>query len=121
MQAAARARDDLGGSFVVCARTDARGVEGLSSVVERAKRYVDAGADMIFPEGLASEAEFGHVAMALRGYNGINDGQGPFLLANMTEFGKTPLMSADTVGSGRWGTPWGHKRFQPGFRGGVPG
>jgi 2-methylisocitrate lyase-like PEP mutase family enzyme len=42
----------FGSEFIVCARTDARSVEGLEAVVERAKLYVDAGADMIFPEGL---------------------------------------------------------------------
>ena len=41
--------------LIVCARTDARSVEGLEAVVDRAKAYVDAGADMIFPEGLSSE------------------------------------------------------------------
>lgn len=69
-------------SFVVCARTDARGVEGLDAAIERAKAYVQAGADAIFPEGLASEEEF----EAFRA--GVS---GP-LLANMTEFGKTPII-----------------------------
>ena len=50
-------------SFIICARTDARGVEGLSQAIDRAKRYVDAGADMIFPEGLQSEEEFKAVRM----------------------------------------------------------
>lgn len=108
VESAAGARDTLGGSFVVCARTDARGVEGLESAVDRAKRYVDAGADMIFAEGLADEEEFRHVATSLRGYNGINDGLGPFLLANMTEFGKTPLIPVQTV-SAPVG-PWCHER-----------
>ncbi len=100
IQAAARVRDEevAGSGFVLCARTDARGVEGLESTISRAQRYVDAGADMIFPEGLASLEEFEAVAKALRGYNGINGGQGPFLLANMTEFGKTPLTSATRMG-----------------------
>lgn len=98
VQAAARARDALGNGFVVCARTDARGVEGLEAAVDRAKRYVDAGADMVFPEGLASLEEFEAVAKALRGYNGANGGEGPFLLANMTEFGKTPLLSTHDFG-----------------------
>jgi len=87
---AAQARDDCsGGAFLVCARTDARGVEGLDRAVERAKAYVDAGADMLFPEGLASEEEFGAFADAVRGHGG---GRGPYLLANMTEFGKTPML-----------------------------
>jgi methylisocitrate lyase len=68
--------------FLIIARTDARGVEGLDAAIERAKLYVDHGADAIFPEGLQSEQEF----EAFR--NGI---QAP-LLANMTEFGKTPII-----------------------------
>jgi len=87
---AARARDEVtGGAFIVCARTDARSVDGLDAAIERAKAYVEAGADMIFPEGLASEEEFGRVAEALRGFG---SGEGPLLLANMTEFGKTPML-----------------------------
>ncbi len=69
-------------SFIICARTDARGVEGLDAAIGRARAYVDAGADAIFPEGLESEQEF----EAFR--SGVN---GP-LLANMTEFGKTPII-----------------------------
>ncbi|HEY3781757.1 MAG TPA: methylisocitrate lyase [Fimbriimonadaceae bacterium] len=72
-------RDD---SFIIVARTDARSVEGLEKAIERAKLYVDHGADAIFPEGLESEAEF----EAFR--KGINVP----LLANMTEFGKTPII-----------------------------
>lgn len=70
--------------FVICARTDARGVEGLDCAIERGKRYVGSGADAVFPEGLQSEAEF----EAFRA--GV---EGP-LLGNMTEFGKTPLIPA---------------------------
>ncbi len=81
VRAAVEAKRDP--AFVVCARTDARGVEGLSEAVERAKRYVDAGADAVFPEGLASEEEFESFRTALPGVP---------LLANMTEFGKTPLI-----------------------------
>lgn len=69
-------------SFVICARTDARGVEGLDAAMERAKRYVGAGADAVFPEGLASEEEFEAFRKAV---------DVP-LLANMTEFGKTPII-----------------------------
>jgi len=69
-------------SFVVCARTDARGVEGLEAAIERAKAYVQAGADAIFPEGLQSEAEF----------EAFRKGVAGPLLANMTEFGKTPII-----------------------------
>lgn len=83
------------GSFIVCARTDARGVEGIDAAIDRARAYVEAGADMIFPEGLQSEAEFARVAGALRGHGAASRGAragGPYLLANMTEFGKTPII-----------------------------
>ena len=80
IRAAVEAKRDP--AFVVCARTDARGVEGLAAAVERAKRYLDAGADAIFPEGLTGEAEFETFRRAI---------DAP-LLANMTEFGKTPLI-----------------------------
>jgi len=79
--------------FVVCARTDAAGVEGFDAAIARASAYVEAGADMIFPEGLASEAEFGMFAEAMRPLPGDSQHGGPFLLANMTEFGKTPMIS----------------------------
>lgn len=50
---AAKARDEVTeGSFIVCARTDARSVYGMDETIKRAKFYIDAGADMIFPEGL---------------------------------------------------------------------
>jgi methylisocitrate lyase len=71
--------------FIICARTDAKGVEGFNAAVSRAKAYVEAGADMIFPEGLTSEEEFAAFAHALRSV------AAPYLLANMTEFGKTPM------------------------------
>jgi methylisocitrate lyase len=82
VRAAVEAKRDP--SFVICARTDARGVEGLEAAIERAKRYVDAGADAVFPEGLSSEGEFEAFRSALPDVP---------LLANMTEFGKTPLIS----------------------------
>ncbi len=72
--------------FLVIARTDARGVEGLDAAIERAKAYVQAGADAIFPEGLTSEAEF----ETFRKSSEVP------LLANMTEFGKTPIITLDT-------------------------
>lgn len=71
-------------SFLIVARTDARGVEGLDSAIDRAKLYVDSGADAIFPEGLSSEAEF----------EAFRKGVSAPLMANMTEFGKTPIISA---------------------------
>lgn len=71
-------------SFLIIARTDARSVEGIEAVVERSKLYADSGADGIFPEGLTSEFEFEQVRKAV---------EIP-LLANMTEFGKTPIITA---------------------------
>lgn len=87
---ATRARSADSG-FVVCARTDARGVEGFDAAVRRAAAYVEAGADMIFPEGLATEQEFADFATRLR--NQSSKTKGVFLLANMTEFGKTPIIA----------------------------
>jgi methylisocitrate lyase len=69
-------------SFFIVARTDARGVEGLDKAIERALLYADNGADAIFPEGLESESEFEAFRKAV---------QIP-LMANMTEFGKTPII-----------------------------
>jgi methylisocitrate lyase len=73
--------------FVICARTDAYALEGLDGAVERAKAYVDAGADMVFPEALVEEREFEAFRAAI---------DVP-LLANMTEFGKSPLLSTKTL------------------------
>jgi methylisocitrate lyase len=70
-------------NFLVIARTDARGVDGLDAAIDRAKRYVDAGAEMIFPEALADEREFAAFRAAI---------EVP-ILANMTEFGKSPLLN----------------------------
>ena len=92
---AARAAAPSG--LLICARTDARGVEGLEAAVTRAALYTRAGAAMIFPEGLQSEAEFAAFADALaradRGGRPL-----PHLLANMTEFGKTPMIPAARFG-----------------------
>lgn len=74
----------LDSNFVIIARTDARASEGLEKAIERAKRYVDAGADMIFPEALADEKEF----ETFRKQVSVP------LLANMTEFGKSKLLNA---------------------------
>ena len=82
IQAAAKAKKSR--EFLVMARTDARGVEGLEAAILRAKKYVEAGADAIFPEGLQSKSEFEEFAKAFS--------KTP-LLANMTEFGKTPYIS----------------------------
>ncbi|WP_301925410.1 methylisocitrate lyase [Corynebacterium glaucum] len=80
--AAVRERHD--DAFVICARTDAAGIEGIDEAIERAKAYADAGADMIFTEALYSEADFEQFRAAV---------DIP-LLANMTEFGKTDLIPA---------------------------
>ncbi len=89
IQWAAKASQDCsGGSFIVCARTDARSVDGFGAAVERAQAYVEAGAQMIFPEGLESEDEFARFADEL----GKRCKNPPYLLANMTEFGKTPII-----------------------------
>ena len=70
--------------FVVIARTDARGVNGFDDAVARARLYLEAGADAIFPEALESAQEFAAFAQAV---------PAP-LLANMTEFGRTPFFTA---------------------------
>ncbi|CAD8112330.1 unnamed protein product [Paramecium primaurelia] len=77
-----------GGEFVICARTDARGTHGLDECIKRSKAYMDAGADMIFPEGLHTKEEMAIVAKELKSKN-----PNIYLLANMTEFGKTPYIS----------------------------
>ncbi|HET9292605.1 MAG TPA: methylisocitrate lyase [Actinomycetes bacterium] len=85
IQAAVAARRDPG--FLIVARSDARAVEGLDAMLERARAYVDAGAEMLFPEALADEREFEAVRRAV---------DVP-LLANMTEFGKSKLLDAATL------------------------
>ncbi len=75
----------LSDDFIIIARTDARSVTGMDDAIQRADAYRQAGADMIFPEGLESEDEFAAFAAGSPG----------LLLANMTEFGKTPDISAD--------------------------
>jgi methylisocitrate lyase len=87
IRAAVAARRDPG--FVVCARTDARAVEGLDAAVERARAYVDAGADLIFPEALTGAAELEAVRRAVAAP----------ILANLTEFGKTDLLDVETLTS----------------------
>lgn len=84
IRAATQAREDP--DFVVIARTDAAAVEGVDAAIERARSYVDAGADVIFSEALTTEEEFERFSGA---------GVGAPLLANMTEFGKTPYLTAD--------------------------
>lgn len=85
VKAAVDARTDAG--FVVIARTDAAAVEGLSAAIERAGQYVEAGADMIFAEALTTLDEYRHFTSAIS----------VPVLANLTEFGKTPLFTLDEL------------------------
>ena len=87
IRAAAQAKRDP--NFLLIARTDARAPEGLESAITRAKAYIDAGAEMIFPEALADEREFELFRKAVS----------VPLLANMTEFGKSKILSADQLQS----------------------
>ncbi len=70
-------------NFLIIVRTDANTVEGIDKTLERIKSYEDAGADMIFPEAMRDEKEFEKVRKISNGY----------LLANMTEFGKSKLLN----------------------------
>ncbi|RAY11519.1 methylisocitrate lyase [Actinomadura craniellae] len=85
IRAAADARRDP--DFVICARTDVRALEGLGAALDRARALADAGADMIFPEALANAAEFEAMRKAV---------DVP-ILANMTEFGKSTLLTTETL------------------------
>ncbi|MDG2381867.1 MAG: methylisocitrate lyase [Pirellulaceae bacterium] len=85
IKAATTARTDP--NLVIIARTDARGVSDLAEALTRAQRYVDAGADWIFPEALANEEEFASFSAAI---------EVP-LVANMTEFGKSPLLTCEEL------------------------
>ncbi len=70
-------------NFKIIARSDAKSVEGLDKMIDRCKAYIDAGAEIIFPEALVNEKDFETVRKSLSCY----------LLANMTEFGKTKLLN----------------------------
>src|SRR5437868_13137259 len=85
IEAAVTARRDP--DFLIIARTDARAVEDFEPTIRRALRYIIVGADAIFPEALQSEQEFRDFAEAVR----------VPLIANMTEFGKRPLLSIDDL------------------------
>ncbi len=87
IRAAVSARRDP--HFLIIARTDARASEGLAGAIDRAKAYVDAGAEALFPEALTDEAEFEQFRKAIS----------VPLLANMTEFGKTRLLSTKQLAS----------------------
>jgi len=84
IRAAVAARSDP--DLVILARTDARGVDSMEDAMARAQAYLDAGADWIFPEALENEAEFEQFSQTI---------SAP-LVANMTEFGKSPLLDFDT-------------------------
>ena len=85
IRSAVDARVDPG--FVIMARSDAAAVEGLDAAIERAVAYVDAGADMIFPEAMTSIDDYRKVKAAV----------GVPILANLTEFGSTPFYTTDEL------------------------
>ena len=85
IKAAVDARGDP--SFVIMARTDAAAVEGLDAAIARAVAYVEAGADMIFPEAMRSLDDYRKVKTAVK----------VPVLANLTEFGATPLFTVDEL------------------------
>jgi methylisocitrate lyase len=85
VKAAVDARTDE--AFVIMARTDAHAVDGLEPAIDRANRYVAAGADMIFAEALTTLDEFRRFTSAVR----------VPVLANLTEFGRTPLFTLDEM------------------------
>ncbi len=87
LRAAVDARRDP--DFLIVARTDARATEGLDRAIDRAKAYADSGADMIFPEALTDAREFDAFRKAVN----------VPLLANMTEFGKSPLLTTGELES----------------------
>ena len=74
-------------NFLIIARTDANSVEGINKTMERVKAYEDAGADIIFPEAMKDEKEFEQIRKNTKAN----------LLANMTEFGKSKLLSANVL------------------------
>jgi methylisocitrate lyase len=85
IKAAVDARTDS--AFVLMARTDSFAVEGLQGAVERVCRYVEAGADMVFPEALT----------ALDDYRQFTEAVAVPVLANLTEFGRTPLFTLEQL------------------------
>lgn len=89
VKAAVDARTDPG--FVIMARTDAAAVEGIDAAIARAVAYVDAGADMVFPEAMRS----------LEDYRRVRDAVGVPILANLTEFGATPFFTVEELRSAR--------------------
>ena len=74
-------------NFLIIARTDSNTVEGIKKTIDRVKAYEDAGADVIFPEAMRDEKEFEQIRKSSK----------VSLLANMTEFGKSKILSAKTL------------------------
>ena len=87
IKAAVDARTDA--DFVIMARTDALAAEGMQSVIDRAHAYVEAGADMLFPEAMTTLAEYRQFRQSLN----------VPILANITEFGRTPLFATTELGA----------------------
>ena len=87
IETAIKAKKDK--NFLIIARTDANSAEGITKTIDRAKAYEDAGADIIFPEAMKDEKEFELIRKNLK----VN------LLANMTEFGKSKLLSTNELES----------------------
>ena len=87
ISAAASARSDR--HFVIMARTDALAVEGMESALQRIERYIAAGTDMIFPEAMTELSQYQQISAAIN----------VPILANITEFGKTPLFTVDELRS----------------------
>ncbi|WP_395621468.1 methylisocitrate lyase [Dokdonella sp.] len=87
VKAAVDARSDAG--FVIMARTDAAAVEGIDSAIGRAVAYVEAGADMIFPEAMKTLDDYRKFKTAVK----------VPILANLTEFGSTPFFTTEELGS----------------------
>lgn len=85
VKAAVDARSDAG--FVIMARTDAAATEGLDAAIERAVAYVEAGADMVFPEAMTTLNDYRKVKQAVK----------VPILANLTEFGATPFFTTDEL------------------------
>ena len=85
IKAAVEARQD--DNFLIMARTDARSMEGLDAAIDRARAYVDAGADAIFPEAMKDQSDF----------EAFRKGVDVPLLANMTEFGKSDLLTVEQM------------------------
>ncbi|MBF8270160.1 MAG: 2-methylisocitrate lyase [Gammaproteobacteria bacterium] len=87
IKAAVDARTDAG--FVIMARTDALAAEGMQAVIERAQAYIEAGADMLFPEAMTT----------LEQYREFRQSVSVPILANITEFGRTPLFTTPELGA----------------------